>query len=170
MELKKYPDRVLRTRCRPVRDVDDAVLRRAERMLDFMYESDGLGLAGPQVGWTQQIVTVDVTGEREGPRIFLNPRIVEMQGAAEIEEGCLSLPGVRIEVPRAEKIKLVAYTIRGERLEFDFEGLPAIAWQHEVDHLNGTLIIDRLPPTRLMAVRDQLKRLEHAPAPEQVAE
>jgi len=160
MELKHYPDRILRRKCRPVREVDDEVLRRAEEMLQFMYESDGVGLAGPQVAWPQQILTLDVTGERKGPRIFINPRIINREGYIEMEEGCLSLPGVRAKVPRAEKVAVVAYTILGERIEAEAEGLAAVAWQHELDHLNGILLIDRLAPTQLMAIREELKRLE----------
>jgi peptide deformylase len=143
-----------------VRQVDDEVLHRAEEMLEFMYDSDGVGLAGPQVGWTEQIVTVDVTGDRRGARIFVNPRIVAAEGDTAIEEGCLSLPGLRLHVPRAEKITVATYTILGERQTFTLEGFDAIAWQHELDHLNGMLIIDRVSPTALMRVREQLKQLE----------
>ena len=159
MELKLYPDRILRRRCQPVREVDDEVLRRAEEMLQFMYESDGVGLAGPQIAWPRQILTLDTAGERQDPRIFVNPRIVNREGYIELEEGCLSLPGIRVHVPRAEKVAIVAYTILGERIEAEAEGLAAVAWQHEMDHLNGILLIDHLAPTQLITIRDELKRL-----------
>ena len=103
MIIRCYPDRVLRRKCRPIRRVDDEVLARAQRMLDMMYEAEGLGLAGPQVGWTEQILTLDVEQQHEGERIFVNPRIVEREGSVELEEGCLSLPGVRLQVPRAAR-------------------------------------------------------------------
>ena len=138
MELKLYPDRILRRKCQPVREVDDEVLRRAEEMLQFMYESDGVGLAGPQIAWPRQILTLDVGGEHLDPRIFVNPRIVNREGYIEIEEGCLSLP---------------------ERGEAEAEGLAAVAWQHELDHLNGILFIDHLAPTQLITIRDELKRM-----------
>lgn len=160
MDLRCYPDRVLKRTCRPLREVTDETVARAEEMLEFMYESEGLGLAGPQVGWCDRIVTLDTEGTREGLRIFVNPLIVRREGQTEIEEGCLSLPGVRALVPRAEKVRVVVYTLGGERLEMEAEGLAACAWQHEMDHLNGVLIIDRLPPTTLITLRDQLKRLE----------
>lgn len=160
MELIRYPEKVLRKKCPPVREIDDQFLARAEQMLELMYDSEGLGLAGPQVDWARQVVTLDVEGDREGPRIFVNPRIADSDGYTETEEGCLSLPGVRVEVPRAERVTVVAYTATGKRVELELEGLAAIAWQHEIDHLNGTLIIDRLSQTRLMTVRDRLKRLE----------
>jgi len=164
VELKLYPDRVLRRRCAPVREVTDEVLARAEAMREFMYEADGVGLAGPQVGWSEQIVTIDPEGIREDPRIFVNPQILEREGSISIEEGCLSLPGVRLEVPRAERVVVVTYTIRGERVELQAEGFAAIAWQHEVDHLNGVLIIDRVPATGLVTVRGQLRELEREAA------
>jgi peptide deformylase len=161
MELKLYPDKVLRRRCQPVREVDDEVLLRAEQMLQLMYETDGVGLAGPQVAWPRQIITLDTVGEHQDPRIFVNPRIVAREGYIEMEEGCLSLPGVRARVPRAEKVAVVAFTILGERIEAEAEGLAAVAWQHELDHLNGVLLIDRLSPTQLLTLREELKRLEH---------
>lgn len=160
MEIRCYPDRVLRKRCRPVRTIDDEFLARAHRMLDFMYVADGIGLAGPQVGWTDQIITLDVDLRHDGKRIFVNPRIIHRDGTLEAEEGCLSLPGIRIKVPRAGRVAVVAYTLAGERLELEAEGLAAVAWQHELDHLNGLLIIDRVAPTTLMSIRDQLRQLE----------
>ena len=160
MELKLYPADVLKKRCQPVRDVDDDVMARAREMLDFMYTCDGLGLAASQVGWSRRIVTIDPDVAREGERIFVNPLIVERDGSIELEEGCLSLPGVRATVSRAERVKVVAFTLSGERREFEAEGLAACAWQHELDHLNGLLILDRLTPTQVMALRDQLRALE----------
>ena len=159
MELRYYPDRVLRKPCAPVREVDDELAAKAQRMLEFMYDAEGIGLAANQVGWSHRIVTLDVELARQGTRIFINPRIVNREGHVELEEGCLSLPGVRLAVPRAEKVAVVAYTLEGERVETEAEGLEACAWQHELDHLNGVLIIDKVPPTRLMAVRGQLKQL-----------
>lgn len=160
MELKIYPDRVLRRKCRPIERIDDEFVRRAHEMLDFMYQADGLGLAAPQVGRTDQIVTLDVEQQHEGERIFINPRIAEREGDMEHDEGCLSLPGLQVNVPRSERVVVVAYTLEGERLEIEAEGLAACAWQHEVDHLNGILIVDRLSPTAITGVRRQLKRLE----------
>ncbi|MGD2175370.1 MAG: peptide deformylase [Candidatus Brocadiaceae bacterium] len=160
MELKYYPERVLRKKARPLEQIDDEVLVRAQEMLEFMYEAEGIGLAAPQVGWSDRLVTLDVEQEHEGERIFVNPRIVERGGHLEHEEGCLSLPGIKVCVPRAERVTVVAYTLQGERVELEAEGLHACAWQHEMDHLNGLLIIDRLSPTALISLRDQLQRLE----------
>lgn len=160
LELKCYPDSILKRRCGPLREVNDEVVERAEQMLDLMYEWTGLGLAAAQVGWTRRVVTVDVEGARQGTRIFVNPSIIHREGHMEEEEGCLSLPGVKLIVPRAEKVAVVAYTMNGERVEMEAEGLLSRVWQHELDHLNGLLIIDKVPPTTLMTVREQLKKLE----------
>jgi len=160
LEIKYYPDRVLRRSCRAVREVDDEFVRRAEEMLDFMYAVEGLGLAAPQVGWTSRIVTVDADGTRAGKRIFVNPRITHREGYMEEEEGCLSLPGIRLKVPRSAKVAVVAYTLTGERVEMEAEDLASCAWQHELDHLNGVLIIDKVPPTGLIPLRARLKELE----------
>ncbi len=162
MELKIYPDAVLRRKCRPVREITDEDLARAEQMLDLMYEAQGSGLAGPQVGWSSQVVTLDLERTRKGERIFVNPRIISAEGEVEQEEGCLSLPGVWAPVRRAEKVVMVAYTTRGERIEQEAEGLLARVWQHEMDHLNGMLLIDRLDPTRLMELRHKLRELERS--------
>jgi len=160
VELKYYPDRVLRKKTRPIQEVNDEVMERARQMLDLMYEADGVGLAGPQVGWGRRIVTIDLEGAKPEERIFVNPLVVRRDGRIEQEEGCLSLPGRKVKVPRAEKVTVVAYTLAGQRVEFDFEGLPACVWQHELDHLNGVLIIDKLLPTTLITIREQLKQLE----------
>ncbi len=164
MELKRYPAQVLRKRCKPVREIDDEVAERAREMLDFMYASAGLGLAAAQIGWSRRVVTLDPALRHEGQRVFVNPIIIAREGHLEHEEGCLSLPGVQVNVPRAEKVALVAYTLGGERVEIEAEELAACAWQHELDHLNGVLIIDKIPPAGRLALRDQLRRLEQEAA------
>ncbi|MFP4029126.1 MAG: peptide deformylase [Candidatus Brocadiia bacterium] len=160
MELKKYPDEVLRVKCEPVREIHDEQAERMRQMLDFMYEVEGVGLAGPQVGWAERIVTIDVEQSGQGPRIFVNPKIVEFDGESEAEEGCLSLPGVRANVRRAERVTVSTYTLRGKKIEIEAEGLLARAWQHELDHLNGVLFIDRLEPSKVMSLKKDLRRLE----------
>jgi peptide deformylase len=152
---------VLKKRARPIREVNDKVVARAHEMLEFMYESEGVGLAAPQVGWSSRLATVDADLSRTGERIFLNPCIIAKEGEEEEEEeGCLSLPGVRLPVLRSARIVVVAYTLNGKRVEIEADGLLSRAWQHEMDHLDGLLIIDRAPPAARMAVRRQLRQLE----------
>jgi peptide deformylase len=160
MQIIHYPDQVLKRQSKPVREVDRDVLDRAHQMLELMYESDGIGLAAPQVGWSRRIITLDVDQDRKGERIFINPRIIEREGTAEGEEGCLSLPGMSLAVPRAERVTVAAYTPKGERVEIEADGLHAAAWQHELDHLDGLLIINRADPASVLAVNHQLRKLE----------
>ena len=150
--------------CLPVREITDDDLARMQKMLELMYSLQGIGLAGPQAGWGSQVVTIDAVGERQGERIFINPRIISTEGEVEDEEGCLSIPGIRAQIRRAQRVVVAAYTVRGERTEQAVEGLAARAWQHEIDHLKGILFIDRLDPTTLMGLRQGLKELEKAAA------
>lgn len=160
MSIRTYPDHVLRVKSEPLREVGGADLARANRMLDLMYEANGVGLAGPQVGWNVRIVVMDVEQSHCGDRIFINPRILSTEGDVIEDEGCLSVPGVWAPVRRAQRVVVAAYNVRGERVEQTAEGLTARAWQHELDHLNGVLFFDRLEPMTLMTVRHQLKSLE----------
>ncbi len=160
MELKIYPDDVLRKSCQPLREVGDSEAQRLHDMVDFMYECDGLGLAGPQIGWSARVVALDAEQDRTDPRIFINPTLHNPEGEVTAEEGCLSLPGIQVPVLRAERVKVKAYTLDGNQWEKVVENLEARAWQHEVDHLNGVLFIDRLQPTKLAQIRHQLKKLE----------
>jgi peptide deformylase len=126
-----------------------------------------VGLAGPQAGWNARIVTLDVEGEKKGRRIYVNPRIISAEGSESQEEGCLSLPEVWVPISRAERVVVKAYTIRGEQIQIEAEGLHARAWQHEIDHLNGTLIIDRVEgelPGEASSKLQELEEKHAAPA------
>jgi len=160
MTIRCYPDPVLRRTAAPVRAVDEAFLARAHQMLAFMYEADGIGLAGNQVGWLERIVAIDATQANAGDRVFLNPRIISAEGETHDEEGCLSLPGIHIVVTRAARVTVAAWTLRGVKIELQAEGLAAAAWQHEIDHLDGKMIIDRAPESARTALGRQLKQLE----------
>lgn len=161
-DIRLYPDPVLRRKARPIREITDEVCRRAAEMLELMYEDDGVGLAGPQVAWSGCVVTIDTSGEREGERIFINPKIVDKRGEMEGMEGCLSLPGLHAKVIRAERVAVVTYDLEGHKLEMEVEGLAARAWQHELDHLQGILFIDRISPAERLALRHRLKDFEQA--------
>lgn len=125
-----------------------------------MYEAQGIGLAATQVGWPVQILVKDPTGEKTGERVYINPVITHEEGEILDEEGCLSLPGVFGKISRSERIKVVAYNLKGEKLELEAEGLEARVWQHEIDHLNGILIIDKMTPASSLANSRRLKELE----------
>ncbi len=173
MQILYYPEPVLRKKAIPIDLGNGAsagstpesgmvrgLLDKAEEMLRLMYEAGGVGLAGNQVGLPERIMVKDETGEQKGERVFINPQITHEEGETLEEEGCLSLPGVFGKVTRAKKVVVVAYNLRGERLEMEVEGLSARVWQHEIDHLNGILIIDRMTPASRLAASKRLKELE----------
>jgi peptide deformylase len=163
MEIIHYPDPVLRQKGAVIREVSDAVVQRARQMIEAMYGADGVGLAAPQVGWSVQLCVINPTPqERENELVCVNPVLVDPVGEDVAEEGCLSLPEVHGNIPRAARVTCRFYDLDGERHEIEAEGLLARVFQHEVDHLNGRLIIDRMTPASRLSVRGRLKELERA--------
>jgi peptide deformylase len=155
-----YPDARLRKISAPVAQFDDELAALAERMLELMRASKGVGLAAPQVGINRRLIVVNPTGETEDLRVYVNPAIHEPHGSAEAEEGCLSLPGINVQVRRAQNCRLTAQDLQGRPIDMVLTDLPARIVQHETDHLNGVLIIDRMGPTDRIATRRTLKALE----------
>ena len=143
LEIKKYPDPILRKKCQEVKKVDEEIKKLAEGMLEVMYVNKGAGLAAPQVGVLKRIIVFDIG---QGPEVYINPKILKKQGRAKSLEGCLSLPKVSLEIKRASKIRVEALNKKGEKKIFKAEGLRAFVLQHETDHLNGVLILDRKNP------------------------
>jgi len=135
------------------------------RMFELMYEHDGVGLAANQVDLPYRVFVANITGEpenKEEERVFINPVLSKAKGSEEGEEGCLSIPAVRADVVRAEKITVNAYNLAGQEFQEEVGGLMARVIQHETDHLDGKLFIDRLSATGKMAVREPLEELEIA--------
>ena len=139
--IRKYGDDILRKKCREVEQIDKRTLTLIKDMFETMYDADGVGLAGPQVGILKRLFVIDIG---EGPLVFINPEILETSGKQIDEEGCLSLPGELEEVMRPNYVKARAINEKGEEFEIEGEGLLARAILHEYDHLNGTLFIDRV--------------------------
>jgi len=145
-EIRIYPDAVLKQLAKPVPGVDDEVRRLMDDMVETMHESNGIGLAAPQVGVSQRVIVVDVshTSEDAPPPVALaNPEVVAAEGEVEFEEGCLSLPGFLTKVKRSSEITVKALDRDGKAVTIEAGGIFAIALQHEMDHLDGTLILDR---------------------------
>lgn len=161
-----YPDARLRKVCKPVEKFDDALRRLAEAMLKLMIVKRGIGLAGPQVGFLRRMFVCNLTGEPSDSMVFVNPQLVDLVGAAEGDEGCLSIPHVHVPVRRATTCVIRAFDLEGKPFELAGEGLLARVWQHENDHLDGKLILDRTSPAAKLSVRHTLKELEskHRPA------
>ena len=160
LTVRTYPDRVLRKKAQPVRTIDKNFLRLIDEMFETMYEVRGVGLAAPQVGESLRACVVNCTGKPEDELVLINPVIVEATGEETDEEGCLSLPGVHGNVPRAARVKVQAYDRNGKEIEIEASGLHARCLQHEIDHLNGRLFFQTLNEAARIAINSQLKALE----------
>ena len=147
MELVYYPDPRLREVSKKILQIDEAIREAVPEMFDIMYRSRGIGLAGPQAGLNRRVVVANLSGDREEKgleQVFINPEIVERRGEKREEEGCLSLPGMAPLITRAEAVRVRYKTLEGEVVERDAEGLEAKLFQHEIDHLDGILLVDKM--------------------------
>ena len=162
MNIVNYPDPVLRQKAKPLTEINKEVYLKVEEMMELMYQAQGIGLAAPQVGWSVRLFIIDADGDSHEEKVFINPAITEEAGELNKEEGCLSFPGVMGKVVRAQRIKAQAYNLKGQKIEIEAEGLAARAWQHEIDHLNGCLFIDKMSPANRLAISPQLKEFERS--------
>ena len=153
LKVRRYGDPVLRRRAVPVSEVTPQIRRIVEDMTETMYDEVGIGLAAPQIGHSLRLLVV---GDEEGRGVqaLVNPVITESGGTVTAEEGCLSLPGIFADVTRAQWVRLEAQDLEGRPIALTARGLRARVFQHEIDHLDGVLFIDRLDPV----TRDRIKR------------
>jgi peptide deformylase len=165
LQIIYYPHPTLRHTSRPLRRVDAELRMLVAEMFELMYEHEGVGLAANQVDLPYRLFVANPEGDpnaKESEFVFINPVLSGGRGQEEGEEGCLSIPGVRAPVTRNANIKIQAYDLSGNEITGELDGLMARIVQHETDHLDGTLFIDRLGPAQLAAVRDQLEEFELA--------
>jgi len=142
LEIKKYPNPILKKKCDEVKEITPEIRELVFNMIKIMQGNQGIGLAAPQVGVLKRIIVVQTT---EGPVGFINPRIIKQSKGTEIaEEGCLSFPGLYLKIKRAREIEVRAKNIEGKDLEIHVQGVLARIFQHEIDHLDGILFIDRI--------------------------
>lgn len=160
MEIVAYPNPILKRKAGPIKEIDNEIIQIAQEMLETMYDVFGIGLAAPQIGLSKRLVVMDVTGEKTGERVFINPYILEEKGETLEEEGCLSFPGLMGKVIRSECVTVIAYNLKGDQLKIEAEGLLSRAWQHEMDHINGHLFIDKMTPASLIAAKQKIKEFE----------
>ncbi len=158
LTILTYPDPILRKRARPVETIDGNIEKLVEDMVDTMYAAPGIGLAAPQVGESLRIITVDVTEEREGLIVLINPEIISLEGDCAGEEGCLSIPGFKEVIPRKKKVVISGLDISGKEMRIPAEGILAISFQHEIDHLDGMVIIDRISGLKRDLFKKKLKK------------
>jgi len=158
LHIVTYPDPFLRQKAQPIEAIDDQIQTLVDEMAGIMYEKDGVGLAAMQVGIPKRIMVMD---PGDGLQSYFNPEIVEAGTDLEtLEEGCLSLPGIHVDVARPTRIVVKVLDPRGKPIEIEAEGLLARVFQHEIDHLNGILIIDHLSSIQRTLLRSKLRKLE----------
>lgn len=157
--LTHYPAPVLAKAAKEVEEVNDEIRRLADKMIDMMIESHGVGLAGPQAGVNLRIFIFSIDGMRESAKVYINPEIEVSGGFETVDEGCLSLPEVFAKVKRYKQCTITATDLEGNRFTEAAQGLQIRGFQHEYDHLEGMLIKDRMSQVALIGARKQLKKL-----------
>ncbi len=182
LKIYKYPDEILKKIAKPVSKVTPELGRLASEMLETMYAAPGVGLAAPQVGQSIRLIVIDVrlrddSGQVDPstmtelekaipmPLVLFNPEVIKKEGKTSFEEGCLSVPGFYETVQRAKLIEATGLNIRGEKIIIQTDGLLAICIQHEIDHLEGKLFIDRLSPVKRGLIKTKIKKNGY-PSPE----
>ncbi|MBI5327689.1 MAG: peptide deformylase [Deltaproteobacteria bacterium] len=163
LEILKYPDTFLKTKAKPVSNIDEGIKRLISDMVDTMYFAKGIGLAATQVGADKRVAVLDVPVKEDYQRgenliVIINPDIAAHEGEIKYEEGCLSVPGFTADVKRFESITVRALDKDAKEIEIKAEGLLAIAMQHEIDHLDGMLFIDRLSKLKRNIIQRKIKK------------
>ena len=163
LPVLKYPDPRLHKVATKVERVDEEVRRLISDMAETMYAAPGIGLAATQVDVHRRIIVIDISDTRDELRTFINPEILEKSGEAVWEEGCLSVPGIYEKVQRAQKVRVRALDARGEPYTLEAEDLLAVCIQHEIDHLDGKIFIERLSRLKQQRILSRLKKqMRHA--------
>ena len=163
LRITKYPEEVLKQKTKPVSEFDSELQKLIDDMIETMYAAPGVGLAANQVGVSKQVTVIDISSREEKSSliVLVNPEIVHMEGETSAEEGCLSIPDYTTVVKRAERVKVRCLDRWGNPVEIEADGLLARALQHEIDHLNGFLLIDRIGRIKREFFRKRYAR-EHA--------
>ena len=158
LNILRYPDARLHKTAAPVTVFDEALKRLVRDMAQTMYAAPGVGLAATQVDVHKQVIVVDVSERQDSLVVLVNPEIVEASGISDIEEGCLSVPGVYDIVERAERVKVRAYDQNGNPFTLEAQGLLAVCIQHEMDHLKGKVFVEHLSQLKQQRVRAKLAK------------
>lgn len=157
-EIRVIGDPVLKQQAHPVADIDGKLVRLVDDMIETMYDAPGLGLAAPQVGVQKQLFVWDLQ-DGTGAHAIVNPQIVESDGEWTYEEGCLSVPGLSWEIVRPNHVHVVGRDLDGNEISFEASELAGRMFQHELDHLNGVLLVERLDEDQAKAARRQVRDL-----------
>jgi peptide deformylase len=158
LNILEFPDPRLTTVASDIKDFDDGLKRLVEDMTETMYSANGIGLAATQVNVHKRLLVLDVSEKQDQPLVYINPQIVNQSGEQNLEEGCLSVPGIYASVKRAENVTVKARRVDGTSFEETLEGLHAVCIQHEMDHLMGRLFVDYLSPLKRNMVKRKLEK------------
>ena len=162
-QIRTFGDPVLKTKASPVAEIDGKVARLVDDMFDTLYESDtGIALAAPQIGVQKQIVVWDIDDQ---PMAIINPVVVESDGEFVYSEGCLSIPDVYVDIVRPNQVLVRGLTIDGDEVEIEADELMGRMFQHEIDHLNGVLMFERMTPDQRKEAMAEWRRLQDTPQP-----
>lgn len=159
LNILHFPDERLRTMAVPVEKVDDELRKLIDDMFETMYEAPGIGLAATQVDVHVRLVVIDLSEEMNQPLVLINPKLLAKDGIEEMDEGCLSVPGIYDTVQRAQHIKVQALDRNGDSFELEADDLLAVCIQHEMDHLEGKLFVDYLSQMKQSRIRKKLEKL-----------
>ena len=163
-QIRTYGDPVLKTKAAEVADIDGKIARLVDDMFDTLYDSDsGIALAAPQIGVQKQIFVWDVDDEKMA---IINPQIVESSGEWVYDEGCLSIPGLYVEMVRPKNVLVRGVSLDGDEIEIEASELMGRLFQHEIDHLQGVLMFDRMTPEQRKAAMAEYRRVQELPVPE----
>jgi len=155
LKIKFYPDPILRKKCEAIKEITEEIKNLGRDMVETMEKNKGIGLSAPQVGELKRIIIVQAENQ---PRVLINPKIIKKTKETEIgEEGCLSFPGLFLKIKRAKGVETEALNENGEKINFKAEGLPARILQHETDHLDGILFIDKISFWQKLKIRKKLQ-------------
>jgi peptide deformylase len=160
LEIVKYPHPVLKKKCEPVGEIDEEVRKLIDDMRETMYGASGVGLAACQVGVSRRVIVLDVSpmDPQHSFLALINPEIISEEGEVDHEEGCLSVPDYLEKIKRKEKVCVKGLSPEGMEVEINGDGIFAIALQHEIDHINGILILDRVSQLKREIYRNKLKK------------
>jgi len=160
LKIVLWPDPRLRKVSQPIEKIDDTTAALATRMFELMREHHGVGLAAPQVGLNVRLFVTNPTGEPGDDHVYINPQLSDAEDETDAEEGCLSLPGINAHILRSKSLKIRAQGLDGQWFEEKSDEFPARVWQHEFDHLNGTMLMDRMGPADKILAKKKLRELE----------
>jgi peptide deformylase len=158
-KMTHYPAAVLKKTAEPVKKIDDSIRQLVERMTDLMIERRGVGFAAPQAGVSLRVFIVSLDSSRENVRVYINPTVTPQGEPEELEEGCLSVPGIYTKVRRYKRATVTATDLDGRQFTDEADGMYARCLQHEYDHIEGTTIVNRMSTTARITHRRQLKKL-----------